>query len=208
MVPDQCNIDVHRTPTAHQPLAVAFAAPATHTCVYMLVVLFMCACILRARVAYEVSVHGSMSLLDGEFNHEVVGAHVAWMDARAFTVGDACSSPGHASTACTPGPALATQHSRHVPSSLPTRVPSCRAVAGSACAMELASQSTSSGFGQTIHTGHGHFHKPSPTLIPGKLVYSTALTRKSDMTPNIDTVVLYSLSTIPLRSPSALDRMA
>ena len=74
--------------------------------------------------------------------------------------------------------------------------------------MELASQSTSSGFGQTIHTGHGHFHKPSPTLIPGKLVYSTALTREPDMTPNIDTVVLYRLSTIPLRFPSALDRMA
>ena len=135
----------------------------------------MCACVLRACVAHRVRDYGSVTLLDGEVNREVVGAHVAWMHARAFTVGDACSSPAHAPTACTPGPALATQHTRHVPSSLPTRVPSCRAVAVSACAMELASQSTRSGFVQTIHTGHGHFQKPSPTLIPGKLVYSTAL---------------------------------
>ena len=30
----------------------------------------------------SVTVHGSMSLLDGEFNPEVVDAHVAWMDGR------------------------------------------------------------------------------------------------------------------------------
>ena len=40
----------------------------------------MCACVLRACETYGVRVYGSVTLLDGEVNHDVMGAHVAWMD--------------------------------------------------------------------------------------------------------------------------------